>query len=164
MPSTRLIDYMPHIEQGLMDLINWVENGVEPIATVAEYKDGKLYMPATADERGGIQPVVHAKVNGAERADIQVGERVTLEVAAAVPEGTGTIVAVEWDFDGTGKYPHKHDEVDGKSRHVRMRVNHAFEKAGTYFPAVRVVSHREGDLNAENRRIENLGRARVVVA
>jgi hypothetical protein len=43
-------------------------------------------------------------------------------------------------------------------------VTHAYDHAGTYFPSVRITSHRDGNLTATYRRIENLARARVVVS
>ncbi len=163
-PTTRLIDYMPHIEQGLADLIAWVEKGVDPAGTNADFVGGQLVMPQTAKERGGIQPVVKATADGKARADVKVGQRVTFAVDAEVPPGTGTVVAAEWDFDGAGKFPFSFSEIDGKTASIKLTTTYAFEKPGTYFPAVRVVSHREGDVKATSRRIENLGRVRVVVA
>lgn len=163
-PVTRLIDYMGHIEQGLNDLIQWVEKGREPVATNAGYADGKVVLPATAAARGGIQPVVRASANGATKAQAKVGQAVTLTVEAEVPPGAGTLIALEWDFDGTGAFPFRHPEVDGKSAKATLSTSHVFDKPGTYFPAVRAVAHREGDVNATARRIDNLGRVRVVVS
>lgn len=162
-PTTRLIDYMPQIEQGLHDLVAWVEKGVEPAATRAEYRDGKVVLPQTAAARGGIQPVVHATANGAQRADVRIGQSVTFAVDAEVPPASGMLIAVEWDFDGAGAYPFKHPGIDGNSKAAKLTTTHAFDKPGTYFPAVRVVSHRDGDVEATALRIENLGRVRVVV-
>lgn len=161
-PTTRLIDYQPHIEQGLADLIAWVEKGVDPAGTNATFVDGKVVLPPTAAQRGGIQPVVRASANGKTRADVKVGQAVTLTVDAEVPPGTGTVIVAEWDFDGEGKFPFQH-EVDGKAKSVKLSTTHAFDKPGTYFPAVRVISHREGDVKSPVRRVENLGRVRVVV-
>ncbi len=163
-PTTRLINYMPHIEQGLHDLAAWDEKGVEPAETHADYRDGKVVLPPTAAGRGGIQPVVHATANGSARADVKTGQPVTFAVDAAVPPGAGALIAVEWDFDGLGAYPFKHPGIDGKSRALKLSTTHAFDKPGTYFPAVRAVSHRDGDVGATSLRIANLGRVRVVVA
>jgi hypothetical protein len=162
--TTRLIDYMPQIEQGLHDLAAWVEKGVEPAETRCEYRDGKVVIPPTAVERGGIQPVVHATAEGALRADVKVGQPVNFAVDAEVPAGAGNLIAVEWDFEGTGAYPFKHEGIDGKSRALKLDTRYAFAKPGTYFPTVRAVSHREGDVSATALRVENLGRVRVVVS
>ncbi|HEX4505397.1 MAG TPA: tannase/feruloyl esterase family alpha/beta hydrolase [Alphaproteobacteria bacterium] len=162
-PTTRLIDYMPQIEQGLHDLVAWVEKGVEPAQTNADYRDGKVVLPPTATQRGGIQPVVRATANGSPRADVKPGQPVAFAVDAEVPPGAGTLIAVEWDFDGAGAYPFKHPGIDGKAKALKLDTTHAFDKPGTYFAAVRVVSHRDGDVAATSCRIENLGRVRVVV-
>src|SRR3546814_7660900 len=78
---------------------------------------------------------------------------VELEVRTEVPPGAGTIIAVEWDFDGQGKYPFGH-EVSGKDSALTLSTSHEFDQPGTYFPTARVVSHREGDLDAKLRRSE----------
>jgi hypothetical protein len=107
--------------------------------------------------------VVAASANGAIRAEVEVGEPVTLGVVAEVPPDAGTVVSVEWDFDGLGTWPYRAAGIDGTQAVVELDVEHAYEKPGTYFPAVRVLSHRDGDVGATTRRIENIGRARVVV-
>jgi hypothetical protein len=43
-------------------------------------------------------------------------------------------------------------------------VQHHFDKPGTYFPAVRATAHRDGDVNATGRRVQNLARVRVLVS
>ena len=44
-----------------------------------------------------------------------------------------------------------------------VTATHAFSKPGTYFPALRVASQREGDPNTPFARALNLSRVRVVV-
>ena len=164
-PSTRLIDYKGSIEQSLHDLAAWCEEGTDPARTTGVHIEpgGPLRFPATAAERGGIQPVVTAMANGGARADVARGEEVTFTVDAEVPTGTGTIISVEWDFDGTGAYPGTDTSVDGKQTTLNSSVTHTYGNPGTYFAACRVTSHREGDLTATSRRVENIGRCRVVV-
>jgi hypothetical protein len=160
--STWLVNYQPIIEQGLVDLAAWVERGVEPAPTNFSYVDGQIILPATATDRGGIQPVVSASANGAARTDVAIGEQLTLAVTAEVPPNAGTIIAVEWDFDGSGAFAFRH-EVDGADTAISLTTTTSYPQPGTYFPAARVVSHREGDLQADSRRVENLASARVVV-
>jgi Tannase and feruloyl esterase/PKD domain len=162
-PNTWLIDYVPVIEQSLADLFAWVERGVEPASTTYEYVDGKVTLPETAAQRGGIQPVVHVSANGALRAEVEVGEPVTLEVHAEVPPGTGTLVDVAWDFDGSGTFPFSHPEVDGTATDATLSVTHTYERPGTYFATALVHSHRDGDVAATSRRLPNVAQARVVV-
>lgn len=165
-PATRLIDWKGAIEQSLHDLAAWVEEGAEPARTTGVHIEpgGPLVLPLTAATRGGIQPVVTATANGGARAEVTVGAPVTLAVEAEVPAGFGTVIAVEWDVDGTGSFPYRDDEVDGTAATVSSSVSHAYDTPGTYFASVRVTSHREGDVAATTRRVENLARCRVVVS
>jgi hypothetical protein len=161
--NTWLIDYQPIIEQSLLDLATWVEGGPAPAPTSYTYHDGKVTLPTTAGERGGIQPVVTVTANGSTCVHAGVGEAVHLEVHAEVPDGAGTIVGVQWDFDGSGAFPFAHDEIDGSAREVKLSTSHSFDASGTYFVTALVHSHREGDVAATTRRIPNLGQVRVVV-
>jgi hypothetical protein len=160
--STWLVDPTPLIEQGLVDLADWVEKAIDPAGTSFEYKDGKITLPARAAERGGVQPVVQVTANGSPRAEVGVGTEVTLQVFAEVPSGAGTIIAVKWDFDGSGSYPFAHD-IDGTSAQVAMSTTHSFDRPGSYFVTALVESHRQGDIRATARRLPNLASARVVV-
>jgi hypothetical protein len=161
--NTWLVDYLPVIEQSLKDLVDWVENGVAPSATAYQYHDGLITLPTTAAERGGIQAVVTVTANGEARAEVSVGEAVTLAVNAEVPAGAGTVIAVQWDFDGSGSYPFQQD-VDGTAAKVSLETTHAFDRPGTYFVTAKVESHRDGDVAATSRRVPNLAQARVVVS
>jgi plastocyanin len=160
---TWLVDYAPILEQCLADLAEWVEGGARPSESAFEYKDGKVTLPPTAAERGGIQPVLRVTANGSERAEVSPGSKVTLTVHAEVPPHAGTVVAVAWDLDGSGNYAVT-QEVDGTQRTVELSITHTFDTPGTHFPTAIVHSHRGGDVNATSRRIPNLGSARVVVS
>ncbi len=160
--STWLVDYLPVIEQTLVDLAAWVEEGTEPAATHFELVDGQIQMPDGADARGGIQPVVGVTANGASRAEVLVGESVHLEVRAEVAAGAGTIIGLRWDFDGEGAYP-EIVKLDGTRRTVTASTTHSYDRPGIFFVTVLAESHREGDTDATCRRIPNVGSARVVV-
>jgi len=164
--STWLIDYNGSVHQAVLDLIDWVENGKEPPANTSyEYSpDGKLTLAATASERGGIQPVVNATVNGGVRADVKVGEKVNFEASADVPRGTGRITAAEWDFEGKGTWELKEKDIDGRADSIKLKATHTFDTPGTYFPVVRVTAQRDGDAKANFSSLPNLGRVRVVVS
>ncbi|WP_344046874.1 tannase/feruloyl esterase family alpha/beta hydrolase [Nocardioides panacihumi] len=161
--STWLIDYFPVIEQGLADLIQWVEEGTAPPNTTFEYVDGQIVLPQSASERGGIQPVIRVSANGGVRAEVGVGEQVELAVDAEVPPGAGTIVSVEWDWDGWATFPFQH-EVSGEDTAVSLRTSHAYGSPGTYFVTARVRSQRDGDATEVNRLISNVASARIVVS
>ena len=161
--ATWLIDYMPYIEQSLVDLCDWVEKGIHPAPTRFEFRDGRVFLPPSAEERLGIQPVVSVTANGGSRAEVKAGEAVSLAVVGEVPPGAGTVIAVEWDFDGQGAFPEQ-AEVDGTQARVALETRHTYATPGTYFVTARVTSHREGDRSASARRITNVASARVVVS
>ena len=160
--NTWLIDYAPVIEQCLADLADWVENDADPPNSAFSYKDGKVTLPDTAAERGGIQPVVRVDANGGARAEVGVGEEVTLHVHAEVPTGAGTMIGAKWDFDGSGTYPFAH-EVDGSAASIDLSTTHSYDRPGTYYVTALVESHRDGDVKATARRIPNVASARVIV-
>ena len=61
------------------------------------------------------------------------GEAVAVAVRAEVPAGAGTVIAVEWDFDGSGAFPFRHEEVDGRAARVDLATTHTFDRPGTCF-------------------------------
>ena len=163
--STRLIDYGGHVQQAIRDVIDWVEHDTEPPDDTGfdTTDDGAVVVRAEASERRGIQPVVRATVNGGARADVAAGEEFVLVADIAAPPGGGTIVAVEWDIDGRGTWSVTEDGIDGTRSTMTVRKSAQLHEPGTYFPAVRVTAHRDGDGDSEQRRLVNLGRVRVVV-
>ena len=46
---------------------------------------------------------------------------------------------------------------------MKLAQTHAYDAPGTYFATARVFSNREGDVDAEHRRLQNLASARIVV-
>jgi hypothetical protein len=160
--GTWLIDYRPLIEQGLVDLARWCEEGIKPPETTFEFVDGKISLPPTAAERKGIQPVLVATANGGARANVTVGTEVTLVAKAEVPPGTGKITRIAWDLDGSGFFAHVL-EVDGTQEQVELTTSHVFDKAGTFYVSCLVTSRTDGDVNAVERQLPNLAQVRVVV-
>jgi hypothetical protein len=164
--GTHTVGYLGVLHQALRDLSAWVEKGVAPPAST-NYKvvDGQVQVPSTAAERRGIQPVVTVTVNGGARAEVAVGQPVTFSAAIEVPQHTGRVVAAEWDFEGTGYSPvvEQRTDRDASGTRVTLKATHAFSKPGTYFPALRATSQRQGDAETPFARIQDLGRVRVVV-
>jgi hypothetical protein len=162
--NTRVINYVGVLQQALRDLSAWVEKNVAPPpSTTYKVADGQIVVPTTAAERKGIQPVVVLTANGAVRAEVAVGEPVTFVGNVEVPPNTGNIIAAEWDFEGGGNYPVAGQLSVGNSSHVTVKTSYSFSKPGTYFPALRATSQRQGDSTSLYARIRNLGRVRVVV-
>lgn len=158
----RSVNPVGALQQGLRDLTQWVERGIKPAETRYTVKDTQVHLPATARERGGIQPVVTLRANGGVLARVKVGEPVKFKGAAEVPGKAGKIVGAEWDFEGVGE--------DGKTVTIAMpqsdiqfAAEHIYDRPGTYFALLRAYSQREGDSQAPYGRVENLSRVRVVV-
>jgi len=157
------VSYVGVLHQALRDLSRWVEEGVAPPpSTSYEVVDGQVIVPGDAFERRGIQPVVSFTADGGERADITVGDEVTLCATAQVPDETGAIVSVEWDCDGVGLFPIA--ELVEVADKVVVERRHSFPEPGTYFPVLRVAAHRDGDTESRYARVQNLARVRVVVS
>jgi hypothetical protein len=162
--TTRVISYQGALQQALRDLSAWVEKGTPPPdSTNYKVVDGQVYVPTTARERKGVQPVVSVQVNGAARADISAGQSATFNAVIEIPPGSGPIVKAEWDFEGAGDFPVDSEIKRGESR-VTVTAIYAFTKPGTYFPALRVSCSRQGDEKSPYAQVQNLGRVRVVVA
>jgi hypothetical protein len=160
---TRIVSYGGVLQQALRDVSAWVEKGIAPPASTHYRMDeAQVIVPPTAAQRGGIQPVVTLLANRGVRAEVTVGEEVTFTGTIAVPPGTGSVVAAEWDFDGSGVFAVR-SQVPKDVRSLNVSITHRFDKPGTYFPALRGVSHRDGDMNSPYAGIPNLGRVRVVV-
>jgi len=162
--QARTVSYQGALEQMLRDVSAWVERGVKPPASTS-YKvtDSQVEVAERASQRGGIQPVVSVTANGASRADLAVDQVVTFYAVVDVPPNTGKVVAAQWDFEGVGNYPVAATLVDASLPRITVIATYSYSKPGTYFPVLRAVSQREGDAKTPWARVQNLGRARVVV-
>lgn len=171
--SNRITTYLGALRQGLLDLIAWVEKGIEPLpSTVCSLEDGQVIVPETAAERKGMQPVPILLANGGACARVKVGEEVTFMVEAVVPEGAGEIVAVYGDYEDHGVLSAKDAFCDalpferkdcGGLRGAAATFRHAYDKPGTYFASALVASSRDAEDKDAFTRVKNLARARVIV-
>jgi hypothetical protein len=162
--KTRMINYLGVLQQALRDVSAWVEHGLAPpLSTEFELVDGQVRVPATASARRGVQAVVDLTANGSDCAEVGVGEPVRYSARIEVPPGAGTIVGAEWDFDGSAEFPLVEEGLDGSATVWNLTVTRAFDEPGTYFPALRVTTQRQGDVETPHARIHNLGRVRVIV-
>lgn len=158
-----VVSYVGALYQALLDLSDWVERGIEPAPTSGYSMDGgQVVIPDTAAERKGIQPVVHLHADGEKKAEVKVGETVVLTAEIEVPEGTGMVESVRWDFEATDVFAEEGIVTPEEGgRRARTVVGHVFSKTGTYFPVVKVGSNRTpGDPFTE---VMNQDRVRVVV-
>ena len=163
--TTRMVSYLGVLQQALRDVAAWVEHGVPP--------------PASTDDRGGRRPGARAAHRrGAQghpaggrpdrrrlrRRRRRGGRRGAVRRASSrCRPAPGQIVSAEWDFEGTAEYPLEEEGLDGSADRLRASATHTFAAPGTYFPAVRVTTQRQGDVDTPHARIENLGRVRVIV-
>jgi hypothetical protein len=163
--NTRIVSYTPVIQQALRDLTQWVEKSIPPPqGTNYSVSDGQIVLPPTAKERLGMQPVVDLDMGGKSRVNVKVGVAVKLSGRISIPSGTGRIVGAEFDFEGDGTYPVKVTpqlSEDGES--AAVETSHTFQKAGTYFVALKGYSQRSSTPHSPYGRSTNLERARVVV-
>lgn len=180
---TRTVSYLGVLQQALLDLSAWVEKGIEPASTTRyTIVDGQVVLPPSADERGGIQPVVSVLANGGKRTVVKVGQAVRFTAEVAVPKNKGKVVAAVWNFEGlpggftmsdlhgwnfdtSDAFPvaAQLKPSDKTGSRVRVTSTYTFTKPGTYFPTLRVAAQREGDAKTRFTRIQNLDRVRVVV-
>jgi hypothetical protein len=156
------VRYEGALQQALRDVSAWVEKGEKPSSTRYEVVNSQVLVPAGANERHGIQPVLELKANGRERAEVAIDEPVTFTATVEVPGNAGMVVSAEWDFEGLGRYPLTAQIAIPQSQ-VRLSAAHSFSKPGTYFTALRAASQRQGDAQAPYGRVQNIARCRVVV-
>jgi len=161
--ASRIVSYVPVLQQALIDLAAWVEKGVAPPASTGYRIDKGQVVPApAAAQRRGIQPVVTLRVNGSNKAEVAAGQVVSFTGTIEVPPGAGSVVAAEWDFAGTGEFAESSTVARG-ARRATVTMTHRFDKPGTYFTGLRGVSQRQGDPATPYMRIRNLDRVRVIV-
>lgn len=161
--SSRVISYVPVLQQALSDLAAWVEKGTPPPASTAYRIDkGQVVVPPAAAQRHGIQPVVTLRVAGSDKVEIAAGQTVSFRGTIAVPPGAGSVVAAEWDLEGTGNFA-RTSPVRRGAKQATVTTTYRYDKPGTYFAGLRGVSQRQGDAVTPYTRIDNLGRVRVVV-
>lgn len=160
---TRVISYIPILQQALRDVSAWVEKGTPPPAsTIYKVVGGQVIVPPTADARHGIQPVIALTANGGAKALVKPGQVVRFVATVTAPPGTGMAVGAEWDFDGSGTFAQQANPAK-PARSITVSASHVFDKHGTYFVALRGYSQRNGDRKTPYARIPNIARVRVVV-
>ena len=156
-----VVSYGGALQQALRDLAAWVEEGRRPFEPAYCIEDTQLVLPATAEERGGIQPVIQFAANGSARAEVKVGEVVRFSAQIAMPPGAGKVVAAEWDFEGAGDFADPAHFAPGET--VTLAAEHSYAAPGTWFAVLRVAGQREGDAETPYGRVQNIARVRVVV-
>lgn len=165
---TRVVSYLGVLQQALRDLSNWVEKGIAPApSTKYQIKGGQVILPEKAADRAGIQATVAASVNGKDNETVQKGKALSFSGKVEIPQNTGKLVFAAWDFDGSGEFKNRVDLSKAKfsadGNQIEFSISHSFEKAGTYFPSLRIATQREGDAQTSFATIQNIDRVRVTV-
>jgi hypothetical protein len=162
--ATRVVSYLPLLQQALRDVAAWVETGTPPPANSGyTVNDGQIILAATARERAGVQPVVSLAANGKTRAVVKAGKPVRLSATVTVPPDTGKVISAAWDFDGSGTFAEPAKLPAKPADKVKLSTTHRFSAPGTYYVTIKVESQRDGDVGTPFARIPNLARVRVVV-
>lgn len=158
-----VVDYLGILNQALLDVAAWVEKGIAPPAsTVYTEKDGQIYVPADADERGGVQPVVTLVADGSDCVKVKVGQTVHFCGTITVPNKTGKVVKAEWDFEEQGAFEEQATLEKSTDKTVAStKTTHVYSKPGIYFAVLRAESARDGEDSFT--RAKNLARVRVIV-
>jgi hypothetical protein len=162
--ATRVVSYLPVLQQALRDVSAWVEKGIMPPAN-SNYRvdDGQIVVPKSASARHGVQPTISFTANGGAKAVVKAGQAVTLSAVVEAPPGAGKIVWAAWDFEGAGTFPVAVALPNKPLVKETVTTSASFAKPGTYFVTLKVASQREGDVTTPFARIVNLARVRVVV-
>ena len=113
--------------------------------------------------------MVSVRANGGMRAEVKVGQPVEFTATIETPPDSGVVVSAEWDFKAgldvvageAGRFPIA--EKITPAQRVTLTRRYSFTRSGTYFPALRAKSHRDGNVSTPYAQIANLGRVRVVV-
>ncbi len=159
------IDYVGILHQSMLDLTKWCEQGIAPTASTRyEVADGQVIVPESADERGGLQPVVSAYVDGQKSAKVKAGDQVSFTATITAPAGSGKITSAAWDFERTNDFSREETLcLSGDGRKATTECSHVFTEPGTYFPVIRVKSQRCGRKEDIFTQCKNLDRVRVIV-
>jgi hypothetical protein len=164
--QNRLIQYDGIIYHALYHISRWHEQGIEPPETTFTQNDGQITAPPTADERGGVQPVVALTVGKGNSnnkvVNVKCGDNVDLAGKVQVPRGLGGIIKAEWDYEGTGTF--EPVKIDKAKKTLNLKSQHSYAKAGTYFATLRASSVYDGNINNNFSNAYNLDRARIVVS
>lgn len=159
-----LVDYKGIVRHALIDLSNWVEQGITPPpSTQYNLSNSQIEVPKWAKDRRGVQPTVQLTCNGQASDALvttSIGSPVELLARVQAAQGAGQIISVEWDYFGTGDFVQADFRTPSES--VEVKGHHTYDKPGTYFVGVRVAAERNGVADSLAK-VMNIDRVRVVV-
>eukprot|EP01117_Protostelium_nocturnum_P019431 TRINITY_DN8429_c0_g1_i3.p1 TRINITY_DN8429_c0_g1~~TRINITY_DN8429_c0_g1_i3.p1 ORF type:complete len:643 (+),score=34.35 TRINITY_DN8429_c0_g1_i3:62-1990(+) len=102
----RLIPPNGVLERAFREVAEWVQYGIVPVrSTVYTVSTlNQIGVGSDAHSRGGIQPSVQLTVGGSDKITVAVGQPVTFDVVSQAASDGSSVVAVSWDFTGSGTY------------------------------------------------------------
>lgn len=163
---TRVVSYLGMLQQGLLELKDWVEKGEKaPENTGYELIDNQIILRDEPNVRGGLQPVFDLKVNGKKTATIKAGESIHFTAVMQAVESAGRYESIEWCFEGDGNFAEDGGVVEITENKGIQKATitkyHTFETPGRYYAVARVCANQNlGDIYT---RLRNLDRVRVDV-
>ena len=176
--SSRVVNYLGSLRQSILDLADWVEQGIMPRNSEAyTYHDGQILIEQDPAKRFGLQAKVTLLAGGQKKAVVKAGEPVVLEALAEVPKDAGSVTAFDFClemrkidlhdgarevFDHPAQVVQLGTDPCGVTR-AKGEITVTYDKPGTYFAAVRVKSNVHGDGTDVFTQILNLDRVRIVV-
>ena len=163
---THLVSYLGVLQQALLDLSDWVEKGIAPpSSTNYTIKNAQVIVPNTAMERKGIQPIIELKANGSYKTVVKKNTPVTFNAKIELPNNTGKIVSIQWDFEGKGQFTDVTpiSSINQSKSTINIFNKHNFNQNGNYFVTLKVAAQRNGDEKTPFTKIYNLERVRVIV-
>ena len=150
--------------QALVDLVNWVESGTVPAPSTRHSVDehNQVTVPATAAERGGIQPIVTLTVNRTDHATVGVNQAVTLNGKIEAPPKTGKIVQYDWYLGRTPVTYEAPTVLPTPQPLVNLTRTVTFPEPGIYELTLRATAQRNGVSDFWTN-VQNLARVQIVV-
>lgn len=160
-----LVDFMGIYHQALLDLSEWVEEGVPPPDSSGyAVEDSQVSLSEDISVRRGIQPRVVLHRTGGNCRKIHRSTPVTFRASVEVPPGAGQVTRIEWDFEGTGVFVEHNLPKSASDSDFDVEATHRYSKGGVYIANVRVTCQRDPrNKNSLYTRVMNLGRLRVNV-
>ena len=161
--TVRLVSYVGIVQQAVLDVSAWVEQGIAPAPSTAYTLDhGQVALAGAFAARGGTQPDVRLLANGQAAITVAAGQPVTLQGTATVQPGTGFITQAAWSPLGSDAFvPAALPGQDQGSVTVSTTVT--YPRPGVYYPVLRVGATRAGAPAPHGPVANNLARVRVTV-
>lgn len=154
------------LNQTLLDLAAWAEQGVPPLPSTRYSLDAmnQIVLPGKAAMRRGLQPLVTLTANGAARVEVGLRQPVTLAAKLEMPPHAGKIVQYAWYLGAPDHAFEPAVQLSKPRTALNVKRTVRFDTPGEYSITLRVEGQRDGT-NVVNGTtlLQNIARVRVVV-